>query len=86
MRTIGVEWAAHGVRVNAVAPGYINNAMEGVETLSDDEYQERAAARTPMARRGELSELTGAYIFLASEASSYMTGSIIYVDGGYNAG
>ena len=86
VRTMGVEWATRGVRVNAVAPGYINNSMEGIETSSASLYQQRAIARTPMQRRGEITEFGGAYIFLASEASSYMTGSIVFVDGGYHAG
>jgi len=86
VRTMGVEWAQRGVRVNAVAPGYINNFMDSVDTTSTSPYQRRAMAHTPMGRRGEIAEFGGAYIFLASDASSYMTGEILYVDGGYHAG
>lgn len=86
VRTMGVEWAARGVRVNAVAPGYINNIMDGVDASAASPYQQRAMARTPMGRRGEIAEFGGAYLFLSSNASSYMTGSIVYVDGGYHAG
>lgn len=86
VRTMGVEWATRGVRVNAVAPGYINNFMDGVDSTSVSPYQQRAMARTPMGRRGEIAEFGGAYIFLASDATSYMTGTVLYVDGGYHAG
>jgi NAD(P)-dependent dehydrogenase (short-subunit alcohol dehydrogenase family) len=85
VRTMAAEWATRGVRVNAVAPGYINNFMDGVDAISSSPYQQRAMARTPMGRRGEIREFGGAYIYLASNASSYTTGAILYVDGGYHA-
>ncbi|AQH01472.1 oxidoreductase [Burkholderia sp. KK1] len=85
VRTMAVEWAPRGVRVNAVAPGYINNFMDGVDNTSASPYQQRAMARTPMGRRGEVKEFGGAYIYLASYASSYVTGAVLFVDGGYNA-
>lgn len=85
VRTMAVEWADRNVRVNAVAPGYINNFMKGVHVDLDTPYQRRAMARTPMGRRGELSEYFGPYVFLASDASSFVTGEILYVDGGYHA-
>lgn len=85
IRTMGVEWAQRGVRVNGVAPGYIQNFMDGVDASAETPYQQRAMARTPMGRRGLISEFAGAYIYLASDAASYVTGSIIYVDGGYHA-
>jgi NAD(P)-dependent dehydrogenase (short-subunit alcohol dehydrogenase family) len=85
VRTMAVEWATRGVRVNGVAPGYINNYMDGVEADESSPYQQRAMARTPMGRRGEPYEFGGAYLYLASAASSYTTGSVMYVDGGYSA-
>lgn len=85
VRTMAVEWAQRGVRVNAVAPGYINNFMDGVEAASASPYQQRAMARTPMERRGEIAEFGGAYLYLASDASSYTTGAVVAVDGGYSA-
>lgn len=85
VKTMASEWASRGVRVNAVAPGYIDNIMAGVDGNEETEYQKRAMARTPMGRRGSLHEFVGAYIFLGSDASSYVTGSTIYVDGGYHA-
>ena len=83
MRTLAVEWAPQGVRVNAVAPGYIDNIMTGVRYDDNDPYQRRVINFTPMRRRGAREEFLGAYIFLASEAASFVTGEIIYVDGGY---
>ncbi|MGK7953331.1 MAG: SDR family NAD(P)-dependent oxidoreductase [Xenococcaceae cyanobacterium] len=85
VRTMGVEWAQRGVRVNAVAPGYIDNIMANVEFDENDPYQKRVITFTPMGRRGAVEEFLGAYLFLASDASSYMTGEILYVDGGYHA-
>lgn len=85
VRTMAVEWAQRGVRVNAVAPGYIENVMADVDFDQNDPYQKRVLTFTPMGRRGAVDEFLGAYLFLASEASSYMTGEVLYVDGGYHA-
>jgi NAD(P)-dependent dehydrogenase (short-subunit alcohol dehydrogenase family) len=85
VRTMAVEWAQRGVRVNAVAPGYIDNIMADVKFDPEDPYQKRIVTFTPMGRRGAIAEFLGAYLFLASEASSYVTGEILCVDGGYHA-
>lgn len=85
VRTMAVEWAQRKVRVNAVAPGYIDNMMAGVEYDENDPYQQRVMKFTPMGRRGKVEEFLGAYIFLASDAASYITGEVLYVDGGYHA-
>jgi NAD(P)-dependent dehydrogenase (short-subunit alcohol dehydrogenase family) len=85
VRTMAVEWAQTGVRVNAVAPGYIDNMMAGVEYNENDPYQQRVTRFTPMGRRGKVEEFLGAYIFLASDAAAYITGEVLYVDGGYHA-
>ena len=85
-RVMAVEWAKRGIRVNAIAPGYFDNIMQDAtaEHASSDK-QKQVIAFTPMGRRGQPEELIGPVIFLASEASSYVTGAILFVDGGYTA-
>jgi NAD(P)-dependent dehydrogenase (short-subunit alcohol dehydrogenase family) len=85
-RVMAVEWATRGVRVNAFAPGYFENIMRdaGAEH-GRAEKQEQIERFTPMGRRGRPEELIGPVAFLASEASSYVTGAILTVDGGYTA-
>ena len=85
VRTMAVEWAQQGVRVNAVAPSYIDSIMTDVNFDANDPYQKRVVTFTPMGQRGAVDEFLGAYLFLASNASSYITGEILYVDGGYHA-
>jgi NAD(P)-dependent dehydrogenase (short-subunit alcohol dehydrogenase family) len=85
-RVMAVEWAQRGIRVNAIAPGYFGNVMEGAtDEHARAEKQKQVITFTPMARRGPPEELVGPVIFLASEASSYVTGAILFVDGGYTA-
>lgn len=84
-RTMAIELADRNIRVNAVAPGYLENVMAGVTVHADPKEQERIQTLTPMGRRCRLDELVGPYIFLASPASSHMTGQILHVDGGYTA-
>jgi NAD(P)-dependent dehydrogenase (short-subunit alcohol dehydrogenase family) len=82
-RSLAVEWAEFGIRVNAIAPGYM--LTPPVELIRDQEpaMWTRMIERVPMGRVGEPRELQGAAVFLASDASSYVTGSTIVVDGGY---
>jgi NAD(P)-dependent dehydrogenase (short-subunit alcohol dehydrogenase family) len=85
-RVMAVEWAQRGVRVNVVAPGYLENVMQGAtDEHARAEKQRHIATFTPMARRGRPGEVLGPVIFLASDASSYVTGAVLYVDGGYTA-
>ncbi len=85
-RVMAVEWAPRNVRVNAIAPGYFDNIMRGAVTEHGrEEKQQQVITFTPMQRRGRPDELIGPAVFLASEASSYVTGAILYVDGGYTA-
>lgn len=84
-RTMAVEWAASGVRVNAIAPGYMMSpAVELVKSEHLDHYVEWMA-KVPMQRPGEPSELGGTAVYLASDASSYVTGSVLVIDGGYTS-
>jgi len=79
-KAMAVEFAPHRIRVNSVSPGYI--LTELVEPL--EEYHRQWEPKIPLGRIGRPEELTGLYLYLASEASSYMTGSDIVIDGGYS--
>jgi NAD(P)-dependent dehydrogenase (short-subunit alcohol dehydrogenase family) len=86
VRTMAVEWASHGIRVNAIAPGYFDNVMQNATAEHDrPEKQRQIVTFTPMGRRGRPDELGGAAVFLASDSASYVTGQILFVDGGYTA-
>ncbi|HEX7126986.1 MAG TPA: glucose 1-dehydrogenase [Thermodesulfobacteriota bacterium] len=85
VRTLAVEWAEHNVRVNAFAPAYFRNVMQGVENVHNEAKERHIREWTPLGRRGEAEELVGPCVFLASDASSYVTGSILMVDGGWTA-
>lgn len=78
-KAMAVEFAPHNIRVNSVSPGYI--LTELVEPLT--EYHRQWEPKIPLGRIGRPEELTGLYVYLASEASSYMTGSDLVIDGGY---
>ena len=81
-KALANEWAAHGVNVNAIAPGYI--ATDNTAALRADPDRNAAiAARIPAGRWGEPGDLGGATIFLASEASNYVHGTVLAVDGGW---
>jgi gluconate 5-dehydrogenase len=82
VRVLAVELAPHGVTVNALAPGYFLTDGNSATRAADPGFEARIAARTPMGRWGRPEELAAAALFLASPASSYMTGSIVTVDGG----
>jgi NAD(P)-dependent dehydrogenase (short-subunit alcohol dehydrogenase family) len=83
-RALAVEWAALGITVNAIGPGRIRTAMTE-EVFSNPATAESFLSRIPMRRPGEPRDLAGAVVFLASDASSYMTGQILYIDGGWLA-
>jgi len=80
-KTLAVEWAKYGVCVNAIAPGYFRTPLSEKFLVGTGRGQE-VIMRTPMKRFGEVEELVGATIFLASDAASFVTGTIIPVDGG----
>ena len=81
---MATDWGKHGLRVNAIAPGYFrpNSTRRWSRTRSSPPG---SPARTPMGRWGDVEELVGAAIFLASDASSFVNGHILYVDGGITA-
>ncbi len=83
-KSLATEWAAHGVRVNALCPGW--TATDLNRDLWEDETAGKATvASVPMRRWGRAEEMTGPAVFLASDASSYMTGQVLVVDGGQTA-
>ncbi len=85
-RVLAIEWAQSNIRVNAIGPGYFENIMPGArEEHARPEKQQQVKTFTPMGRRGVPEELIGPVVFLLSDASSYVTGAILYVDGGYTA-
>lgn len=81
-RSLAVELAPAGIRVNALAPGYIATDMVAAK-FDDPEYREEWIDRVPMRRAADPTEISSAAVFLASEAASFMTGSVLVVDGGY---
>lgn len=81
---LALEWAASGVQVNAIAPTYFETEL--TKPLFEDPVRNAfITERTPMGRWGQPHELAGAVIFLASDASSYITGQTLVVDGGWTA-
>ena len=83
-KALAVEWGPSGVRVNAIAPGWILTDLSRA-ALADPAMRQRVLDRTPLGRIGEPDDLAGIAVFLASDASAFVTGQIIYVDGGYLA-
>jgi NAD(P)-dependent dehydrogenase (short-subunit alcohol dehydrogenase family) len=81
-RVLALEWARHGVTVNALLPGPFATAMN-LPILANPEVYQSFVARIPLGRWGELEEIQGLALFLASDASSFVTGAAMAVDGGY---
>lgn len=76
-----IDWAGHGIQVNAIGPGYFKTPLNKA-LVENPEFSAWLENRTPAGRWGDVEELAGAAIFLASDASSFINGHILYVDGG----
>jgi NAD(P)-dependent dehydrogenase (short-subunit alcohol dehydrogenase family) len=81
-KQLAVEWAPHGIRINAIAPGWFFTNMSKHFTAEDSPLRPVLEERIPMKRIGQHDDLKGAVVFLASEASAYVTGHVLVVDGG----
>lgn len=82
-KALSNEWAGKGICVNAIAPGYMNTELtKNIKEINPKQYEE-LTSRIPMGRWGEAEDLKGIVIFLASEASDYITGAVVPVDGGF---
>jgi NAD(P)-dependent dehydrogenase (short-subunit alcohol dehydrogenase family) len=84
-RELAAQWARKGVRVNALAPGWFHTEMTDGRMFGDERSERWIRSRTPMGRAGEEHELDGALLFLAGDASSFVTGQVLSVDGGWTA-
>ena len=78
---MAADWGRHGIRVNGLAPGYFRTELNAA-LVADAAFSAWLTGRTPLGRWGEVGELVGAAVFLASDAASFVTGHIPYVDGG----
>jgi len=83
-QAMAAEWAEHGIQANAIGPGYMLTDMNQA-LIDNPEFDRWVKGRTPSRRWGRPDELVGAAVFLASDASNYVNGQIIYVDGGMSA-
>ncbi len=83
-RAIAEEWSRHGITCNAIGPGFFPTPLTA-PVFNDPELSAKRAAQTAIGRNGEMEDLYGATVFLASDASGYITGQTLYVDGGFTA-
>jgi NAD(P)-dependent dehydrogenase (short-subunit alcohol dehydrogenase family) len=83
-RTLATEWAGRGIRVNGIGPGYFRTALTEA-FYRDDQWLKAMLPKIPLQRFGALEDLGGAAVFLCSDAAAYITGQVLYVDGGYLA-
>ena len=78
---MAIDWGQHGIRVNGLGPGYFATELNKA-LVADEKFSAWLCDRTPLGRWGDVQELTGAAVFLASDAASFVTGHVLYVDGG----
>jgi len=83
-RALSAEWASNGIRVNAIAPGYFRTDLTDA-FYQDENWQAAMLDKIPMREFGEANDLKGSIVFLASNASRYVTGQCVAIDGGYLA-
>lgn len=83
-KAMAAEWARYNINVNAIAPSYVETDLNR-DALSDERVLNRIIRRTPMRRLGTNDDITGACLYLASDAAKFVTGQVIYVDGGWTA-
>jgi gluconate 5-dehydrogenase len=83
-RALATEWAVRGIRVNGIGPGYFRTALTEA-FYRDEQWLKTMLPKIPLQRFGALEDLGGAAVFLCSEAAAYITGQVLYVDGGYLA-
>lgn len=82
-RSLASEWAEHGIRVNAIAPGYMRTELVEEVLAANPDMEETWLEYTPLGRLGRPEDLRGLVVYLASDASRYMTGETVVIDGGY---
>jgi peroxisomal 2,4-dienoyl-CoA reductase len=81
-RNLAVEWGRHGIRVNAIAPGPVEDT-EGMKRLAPEPIKEKLRERVPLGRFGLIKDIEAAAVFLCSDAASYINGAVLVVDGGH---
>jgi gluconate 5-dehydrogenase len=81
---MAIDWGKYGIRVNGLGPGYFQTPLNAA-LVADEKFSAWLINRTPLGRWGDVEELVGAAVFLASKASSFVTGHVLYVDGGVTA-
>lgn len=81
---MAIDWGKHGIRVNGIGPGYFKTELNKA-LVADQAFSNWLTGRTPLGRWGDVDELVGAAIYLASDAASFVTGHVLYVDGGVTA-